>query len=230
MKMYPKIPHLPGSRTGIRDRHCGVVLAKRLLEESKPGDTVIVQEKLDGTNVLISRINDQLIALGRDGKPCKHSRNTNRQAFATWLEKHQNRFAWLENLERLVCEWLPVTHGTRYNLPHEPIVALDFFNAVETRATISELQTKIATSSLIVPHVLHVGNAISLEVMLEKLGLHGRHGALDASEGLVYRLERPNKLIVIAKYVRHGKIDGLFLADHTGLEDVFNSYPESSTP
>jgi hypothetical protein len=29
--------------------------------------------------------------------------------------------------------------------------------------------------------------------------------------------------------VHHGKTDGLYLSDHTGLEDVYNSYPESST-
>jgi hypothetical protein len=227
MKLYPKIPHLPGSRTGLRDRHCGIALAKRLLEESQPGDTVIVQEKLDGTNVIVSRINGQLMALGRDGKSCKNSRNTNRKAFAVWLEQNQTRFDWLQNLERLACEWLPIAHGTRYAFTHEPIVALDFFDALGTRASLHGLQTKIATSSLNIPHVLHAENAISLELALKKLGLHGFHGALDKSEGLVYRLECQNRLLILAKYVRHGKIDGLYLSDHTGLEDVWNSFPES---
>jgi hypothetical protein len=229
MKLYPKIPHLPGSRTSIRDRHCGVVLAKRLLEHSKPDDTVIVQEKLDGTNVIVSRIDGELVAFGRDGKLCANSRNTNRQAFATWLTQNQHRFEWLGNLERLVCEWLPVTHGTRYAFPHEPIVALDFFDSTGTRATMKQLQAKITNSSFIVPHVLHLGNAMSLEMALEKLGLNGFHGAIDASEGLVYRLEHENKLIAVAKYVRYEKIDGLYLADHTGLADIFNSYSENNT-
>jgi hypothetical protein len=227
MNLYPKIPHLPGSRTGIHDRHCGIVAAKRLLEESKPGDTVIVQEKLDGSNVIVSRINGLLVALGRDGKLCKNSRNTNRRAFAVWLERNQNRFDWLQNLERLACEWLPVAHGTRYAFKHEPIVALDFFDAVGTRATLQELQQKISNSSLKIPHVLHVGNAISLQAALEKLGTHGFYGALDQSEGLVYRLERANKLLMLAKYVRHGKTDGVYLSDHTGQADVYNLFPES---
>jgi RNA ligase len=227
MKLYPKIPHLPGSRTGIRDRHCGVALAKRLLEESQPGDTVIVQEKLDGSNVIVSKFEGQLVALGRDGQPCDKSRNTNRRAFAVWLEENRDRFGWLQNFERLACEWLPVAHSTRYHLPHEPIVALDFFDAAGTRANLKEFQSKIADSSLAIPHVLHVGNAISLEAALEKLGRHGFHGALNESEGLVYRLERENKSLMLAKYVRYGKIDGLYLSDHTGLEDVYNSFPES---
>jgi RNA ligase len=230
MKLYPKIPHLPSSRTGIRDRHCGLVAAKRLLEKSQPGDTVIVQEKLDGSNVIVSRVNGQLMALGRDGKRCQNSRNTNRQAFAEWLETNQDRFDWLLNLERLACEWLPVAHGTRYALPHEPIVALDFFDAAGTRATLQNLQHKISDSSLTIPHVIHVGPAISLQAALEKLGRHGFHGALDESEGLVYRLERANRLLMLAKYVRHGKIDGLYLSDHTGLEDVYNSFLESRKP
>ncbi len=227
MKLYPKIPHLPGSRTGIRDRHCGMVIAKRLLEESQPGDMVIVQEKLDGSNVIVLRVEGLLMALGRDGKLCNNSRNTNRRAFAVWLERNQDRFDWLLSLERLACEWLPVAHGTRYTFPHEPIVALDFFDASGTRATLAELQKKIAPSSLKIPHVLHAGNAISLEAALEKLGTYGFHGALDESEGLVYRLERANKLLMLSKYVRHGKTDGVYLSDHTGLEDVYNSSPES---
>jgi hypothetical protein len=229
MKLYPKIPHLPGSRTGIRDRHCGVALAKHLLEVSQPGDMVIVQEKLDGSNVIVSRINGQLVALGRDGKPCEDSRNTNRKAFAAWLEHNQARFDWLQNLERLACEWLPIAHGTRYALTHEPIVILDFFDTLGTRVTLEQLQAKISNSSLEIPHVLHVGNAIPLELALEKLGLHGFHGALDESEGLIYRLEREDKLLTLAKYVRHGKEDGLYLSDHTGLDDVWNSFPESGS-
>jgi RNA ligase len=230
MKLYPKIPHLPGSRTGIRDRHCTIELAKRLLEKSKPGDTVIVQEKLDGSNVIVSMVDGQLVALGRDGKLCRNSRNTNRRAFAVWLEENQDRFGWLKNLERLACEWLPVAHGTRYDLPHEPIVALDFFDAAGTRATLNELQQKISDSSLQIPHILHVGNAISLENALIKLGTFGFHGALDTSEGLVYRLERENKFLMQAKFVRHEKIDGLYLSDHTGLDDIYNSFLESGKP
>ncbi len=227
MKLYPKIPHLPGSRTGIRDRHCGLMAAKRLLEESQPGDTVIVQEKLDGSNVIVSRVNGLLVALGRDGKPCANSRNTNRRAFADWLESNRHRLDWLLNLERLACEWLPIAHGTRYAFPHEPIVALDFFDPSGTRASLRELQGKIFDSNLRIPHVIHVGNAISLQTALEKLGTHGFHGALDESEGLIYRLERANKVLMLAKYVRHGKTDGVYLSDHTGLEDVRNSFPES---
>jgi hypothetical protein len=171
-----------------------------------------------------------LVALGRDGKLCKNSRNTNRRAFAVWLERNQNRFDWLQNLERLACEWLPVAHGTRYAFKHEPIVALDFFDAVGTRATLQELQQKISNSSLKIPHVLHVGNAISLQAALEKLGTHGFHGALDQSEGLIYRLERTDKLLMLAKYVHHGKIDGVYLSDHTGQADVYNLFPESGKP
>jgi hypothetical protein len=180
--------------------------------------------------VIVSRVDGLLMALGRDGKLCNNSRNTNRRAFAVWLEQNQHRFDWLFNLERLACEWLPVAHGTRYAFPHEPIVALDFFDAVGTRATLKELQSKISDSDIRIPHVIHVGNAISLQTALEKLGTYGFHGALDESEGLVYRLERVNKLLMLAKYVHHGKTDGVYLSDHTGLEDVYNSSPESGKP
>jgi hypothetical protein len=126
MKLYPKIPHLPSSRTGLADKHIGQAQAKRLLEACEPSERVIVQEKLDGSNVIVTRQSGDLLALGRDGRLCANSINPLRIAFATWLEQNAQRFTWLAESERLALEWLAVAHGTQYELPHEPLVALDF--------------------------------------------------------------------------------------------------------
>jgi hypothetical protein len=222
-KLYPKIPHLPQSRLGSSDRHCATALAERLLLESKPHDRVVVQEKLDGSNVVIVRQTSGLLALGRDGQPCFQSRNPNRQAFGRWLAANAKRFFWLGNLERLVCEWLPVAHGTRYALPHEPIVLLDLFRQ-QHRVTVHVLEPLANVSGLTMPHLLHRGTALPLESALQRLGTHGFHGATDPAEGVVYRLESQDQTLALAKFVRHTKQDGVFLADHTGLPDVQNTF------
>ncbi len=224
MKLYAKIPHLPGSRTGLADRHIGLVASKRLLEACETSEHVLVQEKLDGSNVIVTRRTGKLLALGRDGALCANSRNPLRVAFAIWLEQNAGRFAWLEESERLALEWLAVAHGTRYTLPHEPLVALDFFSANGTQLIYPDLLEKIADANLPVPKVLHSGSALPLKIALELLGTHGFHGALEEAEGVVYRLERGKQVLLMAKYVRHSKQDGLYLADHTGLEAVMNSW------
>jgi ATP-dependent RNA circularization protein (DNA/RNA ligase family) len=230
MRLYPKIPHLPNSRTGIADKHIGVNAAKRFLEQCGSGEQVVVQEKLDGSCVIITRHNGQLLALGRDGRLCANSMNPLRTAFATWTDQNTRRFDWLKESERLILEWLAVAHGTRYVLPHEPIVALDFFNAEGVRFSHVQLQQKIVASQLPVPRVLHIGNALPLPQALDLLGEYGHHGATDPAEGVIYRLEQENRVLMLAKYVRHTKQDGLYLADHTGLEEVWNSWKKPNMP
>lgn len=224
MKLYGKIPHLSGSRTGRADKHIGLAPAKRLLEQCGVAEQVLVQEKLDGSNVIVTRRNGALLALGRDGKPCADSINPLRVAFADWLSEQAARFRWLAESERLVLEWLAVAHGTRYALPHEPVVALDFFDALGKRLTHAAMLEVIAPAGLPVPHLLHQGLALPLETALSLLGEHGFHGALDSAEGLVYRLESKHQVLLLAKYVRHNKQAGLYLADHTGLEEVRNTW------
>jgi ATP-dependent RNA circularization protein (DNA/RNA ligase family) len=224
MRLYPKIPHLPNSRTGLADKHIGDSAAKRLLETCLASEQIWVQEKLDGSCVIATRRNGELLALGRDGRLCANSSNPLRTAFATWLTQNAKRFFWLKESERLILEWLAVAHGTRYNLPHEPIVALDFFEADGLRFSLADLQKKIALAELPMPRVLHIGEALELSQALILLGQFGHHGATDPAEGVIYRLEKENRLLLIAKYVRHGKQDGLYLADHTGLEEVWNTW------
>ena len=67
-KVYHRIPHLPGSRVGRSDRTAAPTLAGWCTVEARPGDEVIVQEKLDGSCVAVARRQGELIALGREGR------------------------------------------------------------------------------------------------------------------------------------------------------------------
>jgi hypothetical protein len=140
------------------------------------------------------------------------------------VQEHQDRFAGLEEGARWVGEWLAVAHGTRYALPHGPLVLLDAFAPGGRRATLAELEPLAAASGLPLPHVLHQGGALAVDEALARLGEHGFHGALDPAEGLVWRIEAAGRVVAVAKFVRPGKRDGCYLADHTGREPVANTW------
>lgn len=192
--------------------------------EARPGDRVVVQEKLDGSCVVVWRREGALVAMGREGRPAAESRNEGRRLFAAWVAGSSARFEALREGERAACEWLPIAHGTRYSLPHEPVALLDVFRADGARLGIEAVSRWAEVAALPRPSVLHDGAALPVAEALARLGEHGRHGALDAAEGVVYRLERDGLVIGLAKWVRHGKVDGCYLADHTGLDHVHNSF------
>ncbi|MFC5599447.1 RNA ligase family protein [Deinococcus cellulosilyticus] len=225
-RIYGRIPHLPGSRTGPADRTLDPCMALRLTSVARPGDLVHVQEKLDGTCVAVLRLEGDLLAYGWEGRLCSLSLNDNRRAFAVWLEQNQRRFSWLKEGERAVFEWLPVAHGTRYHLPHEPLVVLDVFEASGHRMPLLEMKSRVHNAGFCSPALLHSGEALSISSALQNLGPHGHHGAIDSAEGVIYRLERGREVLQLAKFVRQGKQDGCFLSDHTGEPPVFNLYPK----
>jgi hypothetical protein len=198
-----------------------------MTQEAKAGDVIVVQEKLDGTCVVIVREDHQLSAYGREGGLCSQSPNDNRRAFASWLEQNKPRFSWLAEGERLVCEWLPVAHGTHYDLPHEPFVILDLFEVDGAAVSLERLNQKLSATDFFQPALLHSGKAMSVEEALQRLGEAGFHGARDGAEGLMYRLERDGKLRQAAKYVLPNKVPGLYLSDHSGLPTVYNTWKKA---
>jgi len=67
-KAYGSIPHLPYSRLGPGDHHIGQGQAEIATKKARDkNDLIIVQEKLDGSNCSVAKINGKIIALGRSG-------------------------------------------------------------------------------------------------------------------------------------------------------------------
>jgi len=227
MKRYFRIPHLPGSRLGPSDRTVDPELAARCVGPGREDDRVIVSEKLDGSCVAIVRTPDGVVAQGRDGDPCAESRNEGRRAFAAWVDARAAHLASaLTPGEWLVCEWLVLAHGTRYALPHGPAVVIDGFASDGSRWLLDEVHRRAAAARLPIATIVHDGSALELEAALALLGDFGRHGASEPAEGLVYRVERGTLVAGLAKYVRPGKLDGCYLADHTGGSHVWNTWQD----
>jgi hypothetical protein len=141
--------------------------------------------------------------------------------FARWVTLHAARFAdVLREGEWLVGEWLALAHATRYQLTHEPFVVFELFSggaALSTERLEARLGGRFAR-----PHVLHSGAAVELQVIDERLGGLGHHGALDRAEGAVWRIERGGVVLTRAKLVRPGKIDGALLPENSGKPAVWN--------
>lgn len=232
-KGYGSIPHLPGSRRGPMDHGIHPGQARIATERTRDRhDRVIVQEKLDGSNASVLLLDTgELVALTRKGHRADTSPFEQHHLLAQWVAVHEDRFrAVLRPGERLVGEWLAQAHGTRYALRHEPFVAFDLMTGTK-RATYGYFKDRVACCFEI-PHLLHMGGALSIEAAEAALGHHGHHGALNMAEGAVWRVERHNPktqawaVDFVCKYVRAGKVDGCYLPEISGADPVWNWRPE----
>ncbi len=247
-KAYGSIPHLPGSRTGPGD-HCVAPYQASLLtcDTKSSTRTVIVQEKLDGSCVSVLRTESDIIPLVRSGYPADTSQYLQHRMFHDWAMGYRSWFmSSLDPGERVVGEWLAQAHGTRYDLSNNydkvtadqsVFVPFDVIRGTK-RATVQEFYWRFQ-QSFVLPKILHLGGALPISDAEALLGTHGHHGAIDPAEGVVYRLEDiekhgkkdgPRRVVLVAKYVRPGKIDGKYLPDvgfndENFYEEVWNWWP-----
>lgn len=229
-KNYGSIPHLPGSRMGPADHHvhdgqeriCNVKVRDK-------HDLIIVQEKLDGSNVGVAKVDGEIVSLSRAGYLARTSKYEQHHKFADWVDENKRRFAdLLYEGERIVGEWLLQAHGTRYKLPHEPFVVFDLMTG-KIRATHQELFER-AGGSFTLPHIAHIGGALSIADAMAELGEYGKHGAIEPIEGAIWRVERFDPKLgcrtvdFLAKYVRPDKADGCYLPEMNGGVTVWNEF------
>lgn len=221
-RAYGSIPHLPGSRTGPADIHVNEGQARiATIKTRDKKDVVIVQEKLDGSNVAIAKKDGKILALQRAGYLAKSSPFEQHHRFAAWVERQERMFEdMLFEEERICGEWLLQAHGTRYLLPHDFFVAFDYFSGKE-RSNYSDFLQICMTYEIDVPRLLHVGGAYSIEAALKSIKTSG-HGAVDPVEGAVWRVEREGKVDFLCKYVRPDKKDGCFLPEFNDGKTFWN--------
>ena len=202
IKAYGSIPHLPGSRRGPADKGLSEEQASILTETSRPGDRVIVTEKLDGSNTAVAKIGGQIIPMVRAGYRAASSKYKQHHLFEDWAMRRQSLFLdLLEEGERACGEWLAQAHGTRYDLrERSPWVVFDLMKTHE-RAPWNVLRDRITRAGLTMAPALHTGDAIAVPLAMEKLGA-GHYNALDPPEGVVYRVENAGTVDFLGKYVR----------------------------
>lgn len=235
-RSYGHIPHFPGSRMGPGDHKCSEGQLRIATEKARDRhDLIIVQEKLDGSNVGVAKIEGAIIPITRAGYVADTSKYEQHWRFGEWVYAHQGRFIeCLEDGERVCGEWLMQAHGTRYELKHEPFVAFDIMRGIE-RVTFDELRDRLLFHGFILPHTIHEGEPLSIADAMQSLSKSG-HGAIDPVEGAVWRVERnaqinrsssERKWVVdyLAKYVRPDKVDGCYLPEQNGGDPIWNWRP-----
>lgn len=202
--------------------------AKILTKKAPKGYRIIVQEKLDGSNVAVANIDGELVAINRAGYPCVSAPWEQHRLFHLWVLNNPDRFAFLRPGERVCGEWLAQAHGTRYRLPHEPFVAFDIIagapdaKGVVPRMTFDEVRNRC--EGLVQPDLISDGPPCPVETALDLLRPEV-HGALDPIEGCVWRAERDGRVEFLAKYVRPDKVDGCYLPEVSGVDPVWNWRP-----
>jgi len=229
-KSYGHIPHLPGSRVGPGDHMCHEGQKRIVCEKVRNRhDNIIVQEKLDGSNVGVAFLNNIIIPLTRGGYLAQTSPFEQHHHFANWVYKEEKKFrACLNDGERLCAEWLMQAHGTRYKLDVDaPFFVFDLMTGAK-RVCFEELTDRVS-NFFEQPAIISVGPPVSVEKAMELIGNHGFHGAIDLAEGAVWRVEQRGKFDFICKYVRPDKKDGIYLDGLNSNEQdklIWNWYPK----
>lgn len=211
-KAYGSIGHLLSSRVGPGDHHVHKGQDRICTEKARDKrDRIIVQEKLDGSCCAVAKVEGVVVALGRAGYLASSSRFVQHQYFAEWVRRHYDTFAFLlDEGRRFVGEWLAQAHGTLYDNEHpdwSPFVIFDLMQE-HYRATYDELSELVGVD-FATPHVISDGPPYPVEQLADMPSYHGA----DEPEGAVYRVERDGVVDYLAKWVRPGKIDGLYLPE-----------------
>ena len=211
-KAYGSIPHLPNSRIGPGDHKCHEGQERiATIKSRNKHDVIIVQEKLDGSNVAVALKDGIILPLSRAGYLANTSPYRQHLMFWNWVYENEERFRNVLNEgEQISGEWLAQAHGTRYELKHEPFVVFDIFDENRKRYAWNIVLEKLSTN-FVIPHCIHYGNPRSVDDAMLLLGKYGYHGALDEIEGAVWRIENKGKFDFMVKYVRPNKVDGIYL-------------------
>ena len=225
-KSYGSIPHLSMSKLGPGDYHCHEGQERIATVKTRDKhDIVIIQEKLDGGNVGVAKVNGEILAITRAGYMAYTSPYETHWIFEKWVMQNAKRFdALLNEGERVCGEWLFHAVGTRYNLPHEPFVAFDIMKGSK-RESIFTAEPRMALYGFIFPKCIHMApSAISVEEALELLGATGGHGSIDKPEGLIYRVERKGEVDFLCKYVNPDHQTGRYLPEYSGNGYIVNEF------
>lgn len=221
-KAYGSIPHLPGSRLGIGDHHVTEGQARIACEKARDKhDLIIVQEKLDGSNCSVAKINGEIIALGRAGYRASSSQYPIHLVFHEWVKENEARFdRLLMDGERVCGEFLAQAVGTKYDLKHEPFVPFDIMTGM-MRLDYERFYRRIERLNFTLPRLISIGAPFSIDQAIEEIKVSG-HGAIDPVEGAIWRVERKGVVDFLCKFVHHHKQDGKYFPEVSGQDTVWN--------
>lgn len=221
-KAYGSIPHFASSQTDGRDKVVPEGMERIATKKARDWkDLIIVQEKLDGSNVAILKQNKEIIPITRAGYPAITSPWKQHHLFANYVFEHMDAFhSTLIDGERLCGEWLAQVHGTHYELRHSPFVAFDIMFESE-RLPYIEFLHRVLPHDIVIPKLIHIGQPISISDAMTELKMQHKtqsnHNSIELPEGMVWRVEREGRVNFLVKYVRPDFEPGKWMK-----EDIWN--------
>ncbi|MFK7769332.1 MAG: RNA ligase family protein [Mariniblastus sp.] len=204
---YPRTPHLDCSKGTSDDKRLGAKESARLLADQ----SLIVEEKLDGTNVGLHFSEGELVLQCR-GHEITAGMHPQYDLFKQWATTKRVMFEEMLGERFLIYgEWLYARHSVYYQqLPHY-FFEFDIFDKQDK--TFLSLETrleKLEGSGIITVPVVHQG-ALSLKQLRSLVGPSQFESKLtspsngksdDLMEGLYLRTEANDIVTARAKFVR----------------------------
>lgn len=193
---YPRIAHLVAGRGTADD----VQMDPAAIGAFLAGE-VVVEEKLDGANVVVWPDGPRLDCALRSG-PGGADRARQLGPLRKWIAEHADALRTLLGGDTaLYAEWLLLTHSIAYDRLPAYLVALDMWSPAHGFVPVDDRNTRCAAVGLSTPPVLWRGRASSGADLEGRLG-PSAYGN-DMAEGLVVRAVdgRPPR---VAKLLRGG--------------------------
>lgn len=216
IKGYGSIPHLSTSKLNQQaDKKITQGQEDILTKKARDWkDLIIVTEKLDGSNVAITKKDGQIVTVGRSGYNTLSSPYDQHKQFDKYvklLDREYSCFDFLPEGWKICGEWLYMVHGTHYDLTGKPpFVVFDIIDSDKNRLPYLDMLKLCVRHMIQTVPLLHIGQPISIKNAVKLLG-DGHYGNIDPPEGLVYRVERDGKIDFLAKHVRADKEDGKYM-------------------
>jgi hypothetical protein len=217
---YPRTPHLFGSRGTDDDKHLGEAESLRFLAEA----SLIVEEKLDGTNVGIHFTPDGDLALQCRGHLITEGMHPQYDLFKQWAAVKQPVLrATLEDRFILFGEWVHARHSVHYRrLPHYFFEFDIYDKQSEQFLSLERRLALLEGTGLHTVPVLHTGS-LDRDRLSALIGPSQFDSAFDnpitnrtdnLMEGLYLRTEARGIVTGRAKFVRPEFVEKLKQSEH----------------
>lgn len=231
---YPRTPHLTGSQGTSDDKHLGSTDTRSMV----CSPSLIVEEKLDGTNVGLHFV-DAKLALQCRGHEITAGMHPQYDLFKQWAIAKQNTlYAALGDQLVMYGEWMYARHSIWYQtLPH---FFFEFDILDKDKNAFLDLETRIkilAGTGIHTVPIVHRG-PIELEKLSELIGPsefgaqfeHPISGQIDnLMEGLYFRTESNGIVTARSKFVRPEFTEKVKRSSHWKYEKMIpNQLAESA--
>jgi RNA ligase-like protein len=217
---YPRTPHLFGSRGTDDDKHLGDAESARFLADP----SLIVEEKLDGTNVGVHFTSDGALVLQCRGHLITEGMHPQYDLFKQWVAVKRDLLEQrLEDRFILFGEWLYARHSVHYRGLSHYFYEFDIYDKqIQDFLCLERRLALLEGTGLHTVPVIHVG-ALDPQRLISLIGpsrfnsrfenpLTGRTDHL--MEGLYLRTEARGVVTGRAKFVRAEFVEKVKQSEH----------------